>query len=222
MRQHVAHHPNATLKERAQHFGVAVNAIWYALQQLNVRHTTNSAVRLNGTRPNGRRIPQQLRHLLTTPGLANVVYLDERGCERTAHRTHGWACKGHKVAGERSGNTRPRTSLLTGKCGMRLLAPMLFEGSTNSEWFNAWLKQHLLKELAPNSILIMDNAVFHKTAKTRELIHKAGHPLLFLPPYSLDFNSIEQDFATLKKRRQNAPPDTPLDDIIRTYGTYLE
>ena len=148
--------------------------------------------------------------------------MDESGFERTAHRTHGWACRGQQVAGERSGNTRPRTSLLAGKCGKRLVAPILFEGSTNAEWFNTWLEQHLLKELAPHSILIMDNAAFHKTATTRELIAQAGHTLFFLPPYSPDFNPIEQDFATIKKRRQYAPPDTPLDDIIRAYGTYLE
>ncbi len=95
---------------------------------------------------------------------------------------------------------------------------MLFEGNTNAEWFNRWLEQHLFKELAPQSILIMDNAAFHKTARTRELIHQAGHTLLFLPPYSPDYNPIEQDFATMKKQRQYASLETPLDEIIRTYG----
>jgi len=64
----------------------------------------------------------------------------------------------------------------------------------------------------------MDNASFHKTALTRELILEAGHTLLFLPPYSPDYNPIEQDFATIKKRRQYAPLNTPLDEIIRSYG----
>lgn len=164
----------------------------------------------------------QLRHILTTQGAAKLVYLDESGFERTTHRTHGWACKGQQIAGQRSGKTRPRTSLLAGKCGKRLMAPVLFEGNTNAEWFNVWLEHHLFKELAPHSTLMMDNAAFHKTKETRELIHQAGHTLLFLPPYSPDFNLIEQDFATIKKRRQYAPPDTSLDDIIRSYGTYLE
>lgn len=108
------------------------------------------------------------------------------------------------------------------KCEKRLLAPVLFEGSTNAEWFNTWLEQHLLKELAPDSMLIMDKAAFPKTGKTRESIHQAGHTLLFLPPYSPAFNPIEQDFTTIKKRRQYASPDTPLDDLIRTHGTSLE
>ena len=59
-------------------------------------------------------------------------------------------------------------------------------------------------ELAPHSILIMDNAAFHKTGP--ENFDQAG----------LNLNPIEQDFATIKKRRRYAPPETPLDDIIRT------
>ena len=151
-----------------------------------------------------------------------MVYLDESGFERTTYRLHGWACRGQRVMGDRSGQVRPRTSLIAGKWGKRLLAPVLFEGSTNAEWFNVWLEEHLFKELPPHSILIMDNAAFHKTAKTRELIQQAGHTLLFLPPYSPDFNPIEQDFATMKKRRQYAPLSTSLDEIIRAYGNYLE
>ncbi len=57
-----------------------------------------------------------------------------------------------------------------------------------------------------------------RTKETRALIQQAGHTLLFLPPDSPDFNPIEQDFATIKKRRQYAPPGTPLDDIIQSYG----
>ncbi len=98
-------------------------------------------------------------------------------------------------------------------------SPRAIEGNTNAEWFNVWLKDHLLRELPSDSILIMDNAAFHKTPKTRALIEQAGHTLLYLPPYSPDFNPIEQDFATMKKRRQYTPPETTLDEIIRDYGT---
>ncbi len=148
-----------------------------------------------------------------------MVYLDESGFERTAYRSHGWACRGQRVAGERSGQSRPRTSLIAGKWGQRLLAPVLFAGSTNAEWFNIGLEEHLFKELAPHSILIMDNAAFHKTAKPRELIEQAGHTLLFLPPYSPDFNPIEQDFATIKKRWQYASSEKSFEEILRLYGT---
>ena len=55
----------------------------------------------------------------------------------------------------------------------------------------------------------MDNASFHKTQKTRELIEESGHELLFLPPCSPDFNPIEKHFANLKKIRTYLPTDTP-------------
>ena len=49
-------------------------------------------------------------------------------------------------------------SLIAGKRGKKLLAPILFKGSTNALWFNEWLEKHLLPELKPNSTLILDNA----------------------------------------------------------------
>ena len=99
---------------------------------------------------------------------------------------------------------------------------MFYNEYAFAEWFNVWLEHHLFKELAPHSTLIMDNAAFHKTKKTRELIQQAGHTLLFLPSYSPDFNPIEQDFSTIKRRRCYAPSETSLDEIVRTYGSYLE
>jgi len=134
-----------------------------------------------------------LRQAVKDKGSESIVYLDESGFERTTHRTHGWGLRGKKVYGERSGKKRPRTSLISARQGKRLLAPILFEGSTDATLFNYWLDNHLLKELAENSTIIMDNATFHKTALTRQLIEEAGHTLLFLPPYSPDFNPIEQD-----------------------------
>lgn len=150
------------------------------------------------------------------------MYLDETGFERTTHRSHGWGPRGKKVYGVCSGRTRPRTSLISAKQGKSLLAPILFEGSTNSTLFNYWLKSHLFKELAPDSTIIMDNAAFHKTPLTRQLIEDAGHTLLFLPPYSPDFNPIENDFAIIKRRRRFLPSDTHIDQVIEAYVNYLE
>jgi putative transposase len=91
------------------------------------------------------------------------------------------------------------------------------------EWFNVWLEHHLCKKLAPHSTLIMVHAAVHKTTETRELIHQAGHTVLFLPPgFPPDFNPVNQDFATIKTRRQYATPDTSLDDMIRSGGTNWE
>lgn len=160
-----------------------------------------------------------LRHRIQQQGSADIIYLDESGFPATTQREYGWAPKGRKVHGERSGNTRPRTSLIAGKRGAELLAPFLFAGSTDALWFNQWLREHLFKTLRPHSTLILDNAAFHKKQTIQAMAEQAGHQALFLPPYSPDFNAIEHDFAVIKKQWAHAPPNTPLDDIIKSYGT---
>ncbi len=188
LRQHVRQHPDATLHERAQHFGVRRNAIWYALRPMPVPHKKTLRYAERDPTKRGAYL-QQLRRIFVAQGSANIGYLEESGFEPTAHRLYGGACRGHRVVGQRRGKTRPRTRLIAGKWGKRLLAPVL-EGSTNAEWCTVWLEQHLFKELAPHSILLMDNAAFHKTARTPELLLQAGHTLLVLPPHSPDYSIL--------------------------------
>lgn len=163
-----------------------------------------------------------LRALVKQEGTSRLVYMDESGFSDESYRTHGWCLKGKTLHSERKGNCYSRTSLIMGKQGKTLLAPVLFKGTTNSEWFNEWLEKHLFKVLPEKCTLILDNAAFHKTAKTRQLIERSSHRLLYLPPYSPDFNPIEKDFASIKKRRQFASPGTTLDEVIKEYGNYLK
>jgi transposase len=143
------------------------------------------------------------------------VYLDETGFDLTACRTHGRAPRGMRVYGQRSGNRRPRTSLIGALVKGKLTVPMLFSGTTNTALFNQWLEEALLPAIGKDMILIMDNAIFHKSQRTRELIRKAGCSLLFLPPYSPELNPIEQTWANLKRMRRNNPHHS-IDEIIET------
>ena len=161
---------------------------------------------------------QELRRLISIHNSPSLVYIDESGFELETFRPYAWSLRGQKVHGERNTCKRPRTSLIAAKCGKKLLAPILFQGSTNSLLFNHWLEHHLLKELETASILILDNARFHRKDDVRQIAEKEGHIVLFLPPYSPDFNLIEQDFANIKKRRTYALPGTTLDSIIQSYG----
>jgi len=71
---------------------------------------------------------------------------------------------------------------------------------TDTELVLFWVKELLLQALPPNSILIWDNATFHKSARLREMVEQAGHTMLFLPPYSPDLNPIEHKWHELKQR----------------------
>ena len=120
-----------------------------------------------------------------------------------------------------SGNKRPRTTLIAAEHQNRIIGTISFEGSTDAAVFNYWLQNHLLSELPKRATIIMDNASFHKTAATRDIIRNSGNSLLYLPPYSPDLNPIEQDFAIIKKRWHYAPKQIKIDDSIKMYNFYL-
>ena len=80
----------------------------------------------------------------------------------------------------------------------RLVAPGVFDGAINGAMFLAYVEQVLVPALRPGDVVIMDNLGSHKVAGIREAIEAAGATLLYLPPYSPDFNPIEQVFAKLK------------------------
>lgn len=143
-----------------------------------------------------------------------LVYLDETGFDTTTQRSHGRAETGKRLYGKRSGNRRPRTSLIGALAQGKLIAPMVFNGTTNTDVFNQWLERQLLPAIGKGMTIIMDNAVFHKSDKTKQLIQQAGCSLLFLPPYSPELNPIEQTWANLKRQRKYQP-NLSLDQLIQ-------
>jgi len=76
---------------------------------------------------------------------------------------------------------------------------MIFNGSCNTKLFETWVEELLIKELKPGQFVVMDNASFHKSQKTRELIESVGCKLIFLPPYSPDLSPIEKFWANMKR-----------------------
>ena len=79
-----------------------------------------------------------------------------------------------------------------------MIAPVVLDGPMNRDAFVAYVRQVLVPDLSPGDIVIMDNLSSHKAAAARNVIEAAGAKLLFLPPYSPDFNPIEQAFSKLK------------------------
>jgi transposase len=75
----------------------------------------------------------------------------------------------------------------------------------NGEAFRAYVEQVLVPELAAGDVVVMDNLPAHKVGGIREAIEQAGATLLYLPPYSPDFNPIEMAFAKLKASYARPP-----------------
>jgi transposase len=79
-----------------------------------------------------------------------------------------------------------------------LAAPMILDGPMDGDAFRAYVTQVLVPELARGDVVVMDNLPAHKVRGVQEAIEAAGAKLLYLPPYSPDFNPIEMAFAKLK------------------------
>ena len=125
--------------------------------------------------------------------------MDETGIDQFLYRQHARAFRGKKVYGEISGRKFKRVSIVAGKCGVDIIAPLEFEGTADHVLFEHWFEKILLLELAPGHVIIMDNASFHRKAVLQTLAEKAGCSVMFLPPYSPDFNPIENFWAWLKR-----------------------
>ena len=126
------------------------------------------------------------------------IYLDESGINKYLYRSHARSMRGKKVIGEVSGMRYARESFISALHRGKLFCPMCFKGTCNSDLFNVWLKEMLIPSLRPGQVLILDNASFHRSEKTRTLVENAGCEILFLPPYSPDLNPIEKYWANLK------------------------
>lgn len=117
-------------------------------------------------------------------------------------RTHGYAPKGKKCFGTQDWHAKGRTNAIGALLGKTLLTIALFTVNINADVFTGWVEQDLLPKLPPKSVIVMDNATFHKRDDTKALIKQAGHDLLYLPAYSPDFNPIEQKWAHAKAIRK--------------------
>lgn len=123
-------------------------------------------------------------------------------------RHYGRAPRGQRV---REGNPAGRWKTLTllGAMTIRgLAASMTVESATDGDVFLAYLDQVLCPALRPGQIVIMDNLGAHKVNGVRERIEAAGAQLLYLPPYSPDFNPIEQCWAKVKQSLRSAKART--------------
>jgi transposase len=132
----------------------------------------------------------------------HIVYLDESGFAVDSPRTHGYAEKGRRCYAKKDWHAKGRINAIGAIVGFAFLSVCLFNCNIDSDVFYAWLTKDLLPKVPPDSVIVMDNAAFHKRSDMREAIESAGHTPEFLPPYSPDLNPIEHKWAEAKAKRK--------------------
>lgn len=113
------------------------------------------------------------------------------------------------------------TTFVAGLTTRGMIAPWVLDGPINRVAFETYVAKVLVPELRPGDIVIMDNLSSHKAPKVRETIEAAGASLLYLPPYSPDFNPIENAFAKLKAHLRKAAERT-VDGLWSAIGRIVD
>jgi len=117
-------------------------------------------------------------------------------------RRYGYAVKGQRAHGKHDWGAKGRTNVIGALLGKLLITVSLFSSPINTNVFTTWVETDLIPKLPPKSVVIMDNASFHKGTAMQQALEAAGHTLLYLPPYSPDLNPIEKKWAQAKSVRR--------------------
>lgn len=127
-----------------------------------------------------------------------LVFLDETAANTKMTRLYGRSRRGQRVVGRAPHGHWKTTTFLAALRHDGLSAPLVVDGPMNADVFLAYVQQHLAPTLSEGDVVIMDNLAAHKRVGVRKAIAARGASLVYLPPYSPDFNPIEQVFAKVK------------------------
>ena len=123
-------------------------------------------------------------------------------------RLRGRAPKGERLRASVPHGHWKTTTFVAGLRLNGIAAPMVLDGPINRDAFQAYVDKVLVPELRPGDVVVMDNLGSHKGPAVRRAVEAAGASLLYLPPYSPDFNPIENAFAKLKALLRKAAERT--------------
>lgn len=153
------------------------------------------------------------------PGLdlGRLVFLDECGINTLMARLQGRCQQGKRLVASSSAAFWETTTLLSAVRLDGVIAPMMLPGSINGDSFAGYIEQFLVPELTRGDIVVMDNLPAHKSQRVTDAIADAGCTLVYLPPYSPDFNPIENMWSKVKAclRKAGARTFEVLVDAVR-------
>ena len=136
------------------------------------------------------------------------MFIDETWASTNMARRHGRCRRGERLRASVPHGHWKTTTFVAGLRNTGMVAPMVLDGPINRDAFTAYVSQVLIPEIGPGDVVIMDNLSSHKGTDVREAIEAVGATLLFLPPYSPDFNPIEKAFSKLKAHLRKAAERT--------------
>ncbi len=129
---------------------------------------------------------------------SRFVFVDEMGSNTSLSPLYGWSRVGERLHAKAPRNWGKNVTLIASMDSEGMGPSVAVEGATTGTVFEAYVEQALCPSLSHGQVVVMDNLSAHKGGRVRELIEGWGCELLYLPPYSPDFNPIEEAFSKLK------------------------
>lgn len=149
------------------------------------------------------------------------IFLDESGVTTDLLRRYGRSPRGVRLHDHTPCGHGQTHTVVAGLRIDGLVAPAVFDGPLDKPTFLAYVEQVLVPTLRPGDVVVLDNLAIHKHPEAEAAIARAGARLRFLPPYSPDFNPIEQAFAKLKAFLRAARPRT-FDQVVELVAIALD
>ena len=141
-------------------------------------------------------------------GAEKLLFLDECGTNTGLAPLYARAPKGERAYGQAPRNYGKNLTLIASISTAGMSEAMTLEGAVDGEAFEAYIERWLAPSLVAGQVVVMDNLSVHKRDKVRELIETKDCRVLFLPPYSPDYNPIEHAFSKLKGSLRDAQART--------------
>jgi transposase len=149
------------------------------------------------------------------------VFIDESGVTTDLLRRYGRSPRGVRLRDYTPYGHWQTHTVIAGLRVDGLVAPAVFDGPIDNPTFLAYVEQVLVPTLRPGDVVVLDNLAMHKQPEVQAAIERVGARIRFLPPYSPDFNPIEQAFAKLKAFLRAARPRS-FDQVIELVAIALE
>jgi transposase len=132
-------------------------------------------------------------------GAEQFIFIDESGARTNMTRERARGPRGQRVVADTPHGHWKTTTMISGVRLDGACASMVLDGATDADAFRAYVQHVLVPELRRGDVVVMDNLQPHKSAGVREMIESAGASVLYLPPYSPDFNPIENMWSKVKQ-----------------------
>lgn len=131
--------------------------------------------------------------------LSDLVFVDEAGVNLAMTRRYARSLRGTRAYGDRPDGRGKNVTMIGGVSLQGVVAALTFQGGTDSLAFQTYITEVLVPNLWPGACVVMDNFSSHKVTGVKEAIEAVGARLIYLPPYSPDFNPIENCWSKVKE-----------------------